>query len=94
MPTRSGFGAGCIGTAGAETYGLVSAGKTFQALLPDGTSKVKITFNNGSSTLLTPNADGVILYRPKQLMREYAFTSPTGARINRKVVIPPRPPHG
>lgn len=94
VPTRTGFGAGCIGIAGAETYGLVSAGKTFQALLPDGTSKVKITFDDGSSTLLTPNADGVILYTPKRLMREYSFRSPTGARINHKVVIPPRPPHG
>jgi hypothetical protein len=94
VPARSGFGEGCIGFTGAETYGLISAGRTFQALLPDGTSKVKITFNDGSSTLLAPNADGVILYTPKQLMREYSFTSPTGVRINRKVIISPRPPHG
>jgi hypothetical protein len=33
--------------------------------------------------LLTPSANGVILYTPKQLMREYSFTSPAGARINR-----------
>jgi hypothetical protein len=94
VPTRSGFGAGCIGIAGAETYGLVSAGRSFEALLPDGTSKVRITLRDGSSTLLTPNADGVILYRPKHLMSGYSFTGPTGARINRKVVIAPPPPRG
>ncbi len=94
VPADTGFGAGCIGIAGAEKYGLVSSGETFQAVLPDGTSKVKVTFKDGSSILLTPNANGVILYTPKQLMREYSFTSPTGATINQKIVIPPPAPHG
>ena len=95
IPARNGFGAGCIGIADAEKFGLVSVGKTFfEALLPDGTSKVKITFKDGSSTLLTPNSNGVILYTPKQVMRHYSFTSPTGAKVNQQVLTPPRPPHG
>jgi len=93
IPARSGFGAGCINIAGADKYGLVSTGKTFQTLLPDATSKVKITFKDGSSTLLTPNRNGVILYTPRKIMRRYSFTSPTGAKENQKVVISPHPPH-
>ncbi len=86
LPASDGFGTACIDIAGAEKYGLVSAGKTLQAVLPDGTSQVKITFNDGSSTLLTPNADGVILYPPKRLVREYSFVSPLGAKISHQVV--------
>lgn len=93
VPARSGFGDGCIGTAGAEKYGLVSSGrKTFQAILPHGTSNVTITFTDGSSDVLTPNADGVILYTATRPISKYSFTSPTGTKVNRTVLYTPRPP--
>jgi hypothetical protein len=92
VPARSGFGDGCIGTAGAEKYGLVSSGReTFQAILPDGTSNVMITFTDGSSDVLTPNADGVILYTATRPISKYAFTSPTGAKVTQRVLYTPRP---
>jgi hypothetical protein len=93
VPARSGFGDGCIGIAGAEKYGLVSSGrKTFQAILPDGTSNVTITFTDGSSNVLTPNADGVILYTATRPISKYSFTGPTGAKVSQGVLYPPRPP--
>ena len=93
VPARSSFGDGCIGTAGAEKYGLVSSGrKTFQAILPNATSNVTITFTDRSSTALTPNADGVILYTGTRPISRYSFTSPTGAKVNRKVLDTPHPP--
>ena len=94
VPARIGFGAGCIGIAGAEKYGLLSAGrKMFQAILPDGTSNVTITFIDGSSTVLAPNADGVILYNTTHRIGRFSFTSPAGARVSQKVIVthPPRP---
>ena len=93
VPARSGFSDGCIGIAGAEKYGLVSSGRrTFQAILPDGTSNIEITFTDGSSSVLTPNADGVILHTGTRPISRYSFTSPTGAKVNRRVLHTPRLP--
>lgn len=92
-PANSGFGTGCIGIAGAEKYGLVASGQTtLTAVLPDGSSDIKVTFKDGSSTLLAPDANGAIVYQPKRLIREISYTSPAGEPIKHVVLSPPRPP--
>lgn len=89
-PTNSGYGIGCISTAGAKKYGLVAFGKTMvSGVLPDDSSDIKVTFKDGSSALLAPDANGAIVYKTKRSIRDISYTSPAGAPIKHSV-LPPR----
>jgi hypothetical protein len=89
-PNNDGFGEGCIGRRYAERHGLqlgVST-TTFNAVLPEHTTPVQVTFTDGSSIQLYANASGVITHNFTKPARLISYTGPTGLQIHLKRCAP------
>jgi len=85
----------CTGRRYAELHGLQLGvgGTTFNAVLPEHTSPVQVTFTDGSSIQLHANANGVITYIFSKLARLISYTGPTGLKIRlHPLAYSPRPP--
>lgn len=85
-PGDGGFGEGCIGRRYAELHGLqLGVGSTtFNVVLPEHTSPVQVTFEDGSSIQLHANANGVITHNFSKPARLISYTGPTGLQIDLK----------
>lgn len=87
LPRNTGLSMGCITIAGAKRYGLeMWSTETFTAILPDGTSPVRLTFRHGGTVTLVPDSDGVVSYHSRRTLRSVAFTAPNGTRIDRSLL--------
>ena len=77
------FGEACIGRRYAELHGLAVgvSTTTFDAVLPEHTSPVQVTFTDGSSIQLHANANGVITRNFRKRARLISYTGPAGLRI-------------
>lgn len=86
---------GCTGMRYAELHGLQLgvSGRTFNAVLPEDTSPVQVTFMDGSSLKLQANANGVITRNFSKPARLISYIGPTGLDIRiRPPANQPRPP--
>lgn len=92
--TRSGgFGGGGMGCGPTRYYELHGlqlgvSSTTFNAVLPEHTSPVQVTFTDGSSIRLHANANGVITHNFSKPARLISYTGPTGLQINLKPCAP------
>lgn len=92
--TRSGgFGGGGMGCGPTRYYELHGlqfgvSSTTFNAVLPEHTSPVQVTFTDGSSIRIHANADGVITHNFSKPARLISYTGPTGLQINVKPCTP------
>jgi hypothetical protein len=78
------FGEGCIGRRYAELHGLALAASTttFDAVLPERSGPVQVTFTDGSSIHMHANANGVITHKFSKPARLISYTGPTGLHIH------------
>lgn len=80
------FGEACIGRPYADLHGMAvgESTTTFDAVLPEHTSPVKVTFTDRSSIQLHANANGVISRRFSKPAQSISYTGPTGRQVRVK----------
>jgi hypothetical protein len=80
------FGEGCIGRRYADLHGVAvgESTTTFDAVLPEHTSPVTVTFTDRSSIELHANANGVITRHFSKPAQAISYTGPTGRQVHVK----------